>query len=473
MKAGLSFELIVFAFANVAALAAYLFRRYLQRMSRDQEAWFTAGLQAASEQLGVHFSPRAPRSWDAKGSRDPLAVTVALSVEIVPDTLEEPSERVEFLKATVSGGLIPRGMSFTLERDLGDDVLVGDPLFDDTVEARGEPRVVLARLDEDVRKKVRRLVSDGGRLEDGVLVWHAPVRYLSPEIPHALRTLLDLAADLSATEGGGICPRLARNATRDSVSGVRLWNLLALQEQFPRSREAEEASRHALGDPSPWVRLSAARFVWGGEEAVLEALVLDLDVPDEAAGDAVALLAARRPAAEAGPILVSALKTRSGEARLRAVQELGRIRFAPAFGPLVVLLERSDAGTAAAAAQALARLGDARAEPSLLARLGSDARELRLAAARALGVVGGVAAVEPLLRRLDTGGLDAESRQVVREAVAAIQSRLAGAEAAQLSLVEDTPERGRLTLAAPGPGPGDLSPVAEGAASPRSTGLPE
>jgi hypothetical protein len=91
----------------------------------------------------------------------------------------------------------------------------------------------------------------------------------------------------------------------------------------------------------------------------------------------------------------------------------------------------------------------------------AEARELRLAAAQALAKVGSVGAVEPLSALLEGGGLDAASRQAIRDAISAIQSRLAGAEAAQLSLVTSMREGGRLTLAAPGPGPGDLSPVSK------------
>jgi hypothetical protein len=452
-------ELIVFGLANLAVLSIYLFRRLVGRMSRAQRDWLEAGLKAASEELEVQFAPRPPWSMRAAGEHGSYTVSIELRVELMPPQEgQEIAENVEFLAASVTGGLIPKGMCFTAERDSGDDVLIGDPMFDDVVEARGEPSVVLARLDEGVRKKVRRLVSDGGRLEDGRLVWHAPTRYLKWEIPDALRTLFDLARDLSSTDGGGLYQRLAKNACRDPVSGVRLWNLLALQERFGHSPEAHEASREDLQDPSPWVRLSAARFLREGERATLEGLARDPAVPDQAASEAIALFAARVPADEAGPFLVTVLKTRSGEARRQAIEELGRLGHAAAFGPLVVLLERSDPGTAAAAALSLGRLGGARAEPALLEAVASEARELRLAAARALESVGSAAAVEPLLSLLDAGRLDGESRQALRNAIAAIQSRLAGAEAAQLSLVTGPPEGGRLTLAQPGPGPGDLSP---------------
>jgi HEAT repeat protein len=126
-----------------------------------------------------------------------------------------------------------------------------------------------------------------------------------------------------------------------------------------------------------------------------------------------------------------------------------------------VLLDRADPRTAAAAAEALEAIGDPKAEPRLLDAVRHEAAELRIAAARALGVVGTVNAVEPLLHELDTKRLDGESRRALREAVSAIQSRLAGAEAGQLSLAATTAEAGRLSLATPRAGPGDVSLAAK------------
>lgn len=166
-------------------------------------------------------------------------------------------------------------------------------------------------------------------------------------------------------------------------------------------------------------------------------------------------------AARAGPFLLTALKAHSGEARRQAVEELGRIRYEPARGPLMVLLERADPGTAAAAAAALAALGDLTAEEPLLKAMESDARELRMAAIRALGTLGSAAAVEPLLAFLASRRLDAETRHWIHEAVRAIQSRLAGAEAGQLSLSTPSSEAGRLSVAAPGAGQGRLSLVSD------------
>jgi HEAT repeat protein len=238
---------------------------------------------------------------------------------------------------------------------------------------------------------------------------------------------------------------------------VRLLSLSQLLEQFPETTEAREASREDLKDPSPWVRLAAARFLKDEGLEVLKHLALDRAVPESAAAEAVALFAARCPAEQAGPLLLTALKTHSGEVRRQAVEELGRIHYGPARGPLIVLLEHADPRTGAAAAAALAALGDVTAEPALLKAVESDSRELRLAAVRALGTVGSAVSVEPLLAFLAGRRLDTETRQRIREAVGAIQSRLAGAGAGQLSLAATAPGSGWLSVAPPGAGQGQLS----------------
>jgi hypothetical protein len=335
-------------------------------------------------------------------------------------------------------------------------MLTGDTVFDDIVEVRGEPSILLALLDREIRHRVSDFIRLGGRLAAGELLYRAPADTAPGEIVRVLRLGLWLARELSSP-GGGVPERLARNAKSDPHPGVRLLSLSQLLEQFPETTEAREASREDLKDPSPWVRLAAARFLKDEGLEVLKHLALDRAVPESAAAEAVALFAARCPAEQAGPLLLTALKTHSGEVRRQAVEELGRIHYGPARGPLIVLLEHADPRTGAAAAAALAALGDVTAEPALLKAVESDSRELRLAAVRALGTVGSAVSVEPLLAFLAGRRLDTETRQRIREAVGAIQSRLAGAGAGQLSLAATAPGSGWLSVAPPGAGQGQLS----------------
>jgi HEAT repeat protein len=433
---------------------------YKQQRGRDQTALqIEDALRRVlhDEIASFVFSRPSSREVEAK-SRE-----LTLSVRVGVETVSEENEKGEVglvtrqnLRTTLVAAGLPQLLRFSRERGFGDDVLTGDSRFDDAVDVRGEPSIILALLDKRVRDKLRQFVELGGSLEDGRLVASLPFQS-EFEIPHAAGLTLEVARLLSSLEGGSLCERLARNAAADPDPGVRLWTLLQLQEQFGLTPEAGKASRAGLGDTSPWVRLSAARFLRDEGLEVLRALAQDRQVPDDAASEAVALLAARLSTGEAGPLLLSVLKHRSGETGRQAVEQLGRLKHLPAVGPLIVVLERSNPRTAAAAATALGTIGDSSAEPALLKAVSDDARELRLAAARALGALGTVRAVEPLLALVEGKRLDAENRQGLREAVSAIQSRLAGAGAGQLSLASEPAESGRLSLATPTAGPGDLS----------------
>jgi hypothetical protein len=416
-----------------------------------------AELEIASREHGISFAARSPRSSIAIGWCEDFSVRVELDHRMMA---ERDDPYLPHLCVNITGPRIPQGIAFAPERGTGDDVLTGDTVFDDLVEVRGQPSILLALLDREIRQRVSEFVRLDGRLEAGRLISCAPTTFSPGEVVRGLRLGLWLARELSSP-GGGVCKRLATNAKSDPLPGVRLWNLLQLHEQFPETREAREASQHDLEDPSPWVRVAAARFLKAEGLDVLEHLARDRDAPESAAAEAVALLAARCPAARAGPLLLTALKTHSEEARRQAVEELGRIRYHPARGPLLVLLERADPRTGAAAAAALASLGDVTAEPALLRAMETDARELRLAAVAALRTVGSAGAVEPLLSFLASRRLDAETRQEIRDAVGAIQSRLAGAAAGQLSLAATSPEGGWLSVVAPGPGQGQLSLISD------------
>jgi hypothetical protein len=444
-------ELAVYAAVAASLVAAHLWSG--GRLDPSVYRWFAAELEEASRGQHIRFSPRAPWSRTAIGTCDDLSVRVELGRD-PPTRLDMYQPR---LCVTISGPSIAPGLAFARERGTGDDVLTGDTVFDDAVEVRGEPRTLRALLNREFRQRVSEFVRLGGRLREGVLACCVPTTYSPSEITHPLGLCLWLARELSSL-AGSVCKRLARNATSDPQPDVRLWNLLELHENFAHTAEAREASRTDLQDPDPWVRLAAARFLKDESLEVLENLAHDRAVPEGAAAEAVALAAARGSAQRATPFLMAILKTRSGEVRRQAVEELGRMRYQPARHRLIMLLERADPRTAAAAAAALGALGDVRAERALLKAVENDAREVRLAAVHALGKLGRVSAIEPLLAFLDTRRPDAETGQGIRDAIGAIQSGLAGAEAGQLSIAANSPGSGWLSVV-PGAGEGAVSLV--------------
>jgi HEAT repeat protein len=439
---------------GVGVVIALLLASYL---AADTARWFEEELRVASVAKGFRFERRRRHSRVARGWRDDYHVQVEIRAVAGQ---EEDGRAHDHLLVSLRCDRFPQRVGFSPERGSSADILTGDRHFDDAVQVQGEPTILAALLDQPLRFGLRKLVAWDGSLGDGQISWRAPVTFVAGQVPRALGELVELA-DLLTAAKGGICERQSRNARDDESPGVRLWNLTLLQQHFADRPEAREASRALLADRDPWVRLAAARFLPDESPPVLRGLLDDRETPDHAAAEAAVLLGARLPAAEAGPLLTSALKRRSGEARRLAMQELGRIRHGPAVNPLCVLLDRADPRTAAAAAEALGTIGDAKAEAHLLDAVRHDEAELRIAAAHALGALGTVRAVEPLLELLAAKRIDGESRQALREAVGAIQSRLAGAEAGQLSLAPTAAEAGRLSLATPQAGPGDVSLASE------------
>lgn len=432
-----------------------------RRVERHRRAQFQDLLDVSARELGIVFDRTMLRTGRADGRLDDFAISVDLSTRQVTrvggddETVESPEMT---LTVSVDSPRIPAGISFSAESGRGEDMLTGDSVFDDLVEVYGPPGVVRGLLNRDLRQKVAVFVRWDGWLEGGRLTLRCPVE-TDWETPARLRMIVALARELVASERGGVCERLAENVRLDHLPGVRLWNLLQLQEDFAETPNAKEASRLALSDSGPWVRLAAARFLRDEGLPVLEALARTRGVPDQAAAEAIGLLAVRAPRERSGPLLIEILKSHTGDARRQAIEDLGRMRHAPAVGPLIVLLDRAEPRTAAAAAQSLGQLGAGKAEASLLRAAASEVHELRLAAATALGRVGSIRAIEPLTESLAKRRLDAESRQAFTQAIARIQSRLAGAGAGQLSLATGLPETGRLSLATPGAGPGDVSLV--------------
>lgn len=414
--------------------------------------WLASGMKEVGRVHGFRMRKSGRRA--ASGARgDEL-----LQVDLIFVPAREADTAHNELVVSLSSPWLPPSIAFSAEKGTG-DVVTGDTAFDDAVEALGNPTMLAALLGTDVRDRVRRLVGWDGVLRGQTITWRMRTAFSANDILWSTTQVVELAERLTSPEGGGICERLARNARKDAEAGVRLWNLTLLQQTFPERPETQAASAAALADRDPWVRLAAARFLPIEGASVLKELLADPSSPDQAAAESAALLGARLGVEEAGPLLLTALKVRSGSARRQVVSELGRLRYTPAFGALCVLLGRSEPRLAAAAAGALASLADVRAERHLLDALRREASELTTAIARALGAIGTVAAVQPLLELQTQARTSAETRQALREAVAAVQSRLAGAEAGQLTLASMSAEAGRLSLTAPMAGRGDVSIV--------------
>jgi hypothetical protein len=289
------------------------------------------------------------------------------------------------------------------------EIKIGDGSFDDTFLLEGPMPQILALLDAETRRLLTE-VSTKGELELSA----SDLRLdMSDEwVPYVLRHLLDIGRRfMQATD---IPQLLTENARRDPEPGVRLRNLLALAREFPNDPRTFEALRTACSDPSPEVRLQAAK------ELGAEGRDLLLDLAESLVDDAVS--------AEAVAALARALPLE----RTRAILDQA--------------LSRSRPETARACMAAFGKSGEAvAAEPPLVLVLQHEQADLRVAAANALGRVGTAAAVLPLKEAAERSWLDLELRRATSQAVAEIQSRLQGAAPGQLSLAPS--DAGQLSLA--------------------------
>jgi len=351
------------------------------------------------------------------------------------------------------------------------EIEVGHDTFDRAAWVQGRPAVVRAVLDRATRRALRalfegRLERPGlspfwatGRVDEGVLLvdvpevvprneggpgmaWAVGSDFVggSNRLHEVLPAVLALARRLE--EPADVPRRLAENLRGETVAGVRLEVVTTLAREFPDHPKTREALLAAREDPDAEVRLRAAITLGPEGRDTLLAIAGGEGAPDVTTERAVVALGGRLTTAEARGILRSALRTRREATARACLAALGARKGAEVVPTLAKVLAVEKAELAAAAADALGATGDASAEPALLSALEGSDPAVPLAAARALGCVGTTAAVQPLK---DLEKRDRSCRATARQAIAAIQLRLAGAEPGQLSLAGG--ESGQLSLA--------------------------
>jgi HEAT repeat protein len=314
------------------------------------------------------------------------------------------------------------------------EIEIGDGLFDHAFYIVGPPQLMFALLDAETRRLMitfpRSSLYVGAELsaEAGPL-----------GLTETLRLLLQIARRLA--QPLDVARRLAENAHSDPSVEVRLRNLFLLIRERPGEAVTAEALRAACEDPSPRVRLHAAK-VLGKETHGLLIELAESQEDDTASAQAIAALGRELPLERTRAILARALGRRLLQTAHACLEALGDSGAREDFDILTKVLTRETSELAAAAAQALGAAGSPDAEPVLLAALKQPS--VRVAAAKALGRAGTPAAVLPLKEAAEQTR-DPELRSAVRQAVAEIQSRLQGASPGQLSLAGE--EAGKLSLA--------------------------
>ena len=416
-------EPIVFLVAGLL-YAGYSIVAGLERDRARRRLWVEAaraqGLSDVTENLAIFGS-----TSEVVGKADRLAV----KIETYSVNKNRRGTRivVEGGDLPVSGlTLRPETTATALMKRMGaQEFRIGDKTFDDAFYIEGATAEVYALLDFETRRDLVALAECGTiRIVPGEIQLQLPLdgADLSTALPHALDLLMRCARRLTSQHT--LLYRLLGNVQNDPEPGARLANLLVLLREFGNESSLPETLRRACGDASPRVRLHAASALGAEGHPVL------VELAESAADDACAA---------------------------RAIEALGdQLPVERAIAILERALRYNLRGTAQACMKALSTFGpsSARGAESLLVEvLQRDDVELRIAAARALGHVAAVSAVLPLQEtaaRIGTPGFLSAARQAVAE----IQSRIAGASTGQLSMTgADTgrlsmaeAEAGRLTL---------------------------
>ena len=159
---------------------------------------------------------------------------------------------------------------------------------------------------------------------------------------------------------------------------------------------------------------------------------------------AIELLGRRLPIEDALAALNDALRVGHRNVARAVIQTLGLHGGQLAIDRLGAVLAVGEVDLAAASARALAATNDPGVEARLLGALPSAQPGVTFAVCEALGRVGSIAAVPELRAIASATATDRAVARAAGHAIAAIQSRLAGASPGQVSLAEG--QAGDLTL---------------------------
>lgn len=414
--------------------------------------------------------PTAESTWRAAAAalglavtRDPGAAALRISGTLDGFEVEVGSGPAgQGTRFVVHGRGLPAGLSIGAESLLGQagagvvgsDLQTAHREFDNCIHLLGAEAETVAVLDEDTRDLVLSFVERGGSriAEDGIRLEIPEPVVREEEIITALRELVGLARRLSL-EGRSVPALLCANATQDEVPAVRRRNLELLLREFPQAPETERACAWTVANAADGEALSRAADLLGlAVLPQLAALIRSDAAPAEVRTAGVQRLVQSAPREEAIPVLMRVLEEDAGRLWGPAALGLGTLRHAPALDLILRRLDGIDAPTAAACAEALGLLGDARAEPALIGLLRREAEAVRVATIVALGKLGGTRSVAPLTAcaRETSRFWGADLRRHAWSALDAICARLGDAGAGHLSLADSVQDSGALSLARDG-----------------------
>lgn len=256
-------------------------------------------------------------------------------------------------------------------------------------------------------------------LEQGQLRLETP---FDPDDPPDFAALADsLAEGLHSLMRGdrSVPTRLLQLVAQDPDLRLREAALRALASDRSGGPESHQALRLALGDPSPTLRLTAARVLGADAQDVLQGLALAKEVPVATRAEALELWARFSPQ-DAAQAADRALEAGPPELRAAAARVLGRVGAPTSASALRAHLPNAHGSELSALADALARVGDAEAAAELAVALDRASWVEAPALLSALGVLGdgrSTGAIRDFLRRAHLPRALGFAGQVALEAI--------------------------------------------------------
>jgi HEAT repeat protein len=463
-------ELVIF-FAACGGLAAWgAVSRYHAHHTASWRQFCDEWKRAAAD-LGFTFGPgNKPGLVKMYGSIDELDVVVDTSED---RSLNTPLLDITRLQVFTFGG-IPKDLSITrlthLQKQLGHRgrLFIGDRDFDDAIAVQGDETVVRALLDPKTRSLIKKCV---GKL--GVVVGDSTVyRVENGHVKHGdlirdrVRMMTELARLLIIDDDTLAERLLAAAESEPHLFARRRAYQLLFGKLFDRTA-TRRAIPMALQDRDPLVRAYAAGAMGSEGLPYLEGIATAAMFPAEARVAALSFLVrwltfddARAERIER--VLDGALKNEISEVQSIIIRAIGAAR-AHVMLPSLAKHAPFEVVPAVARAyiEALWQLADPAGEPALIELLQHADLRVRISAARALGAVGTIAAVQPLLA--SSAGLlgSVELKDAARYAVKMVQGRLRGVEAGGLAVVDGEADRGALSVARESAGQMSLAHEAE------------
>lgn len=395
-------------------------------------ALFVAGLFA----IGLSSAAiQASRWWRRRGVEDetPLHGATAIPLALEHPYLVVRAAATESGRVTVLVDGVSKEISLAARQGFalgGMEQRTGDAAFDARVKVTGNSLACRSLLDATTRDAVREAldVFPGLSVNGGVVVWSGR----PADVDDAARRLLEVGSRLLSPD---LLAGLEKSALTDRSPVMRLRALDLLTSRFSAAPETRRIAGAALADTEASVRLRAALFLGPDGQDELAALGANESLPPEVRAEAVRG-AVQLPRERAAEIVRGALTDRRELVRMSAILTVGRMKLAGCTSRLAGLVRRATPAMQLAIVEAAAATEHESAETPILAALQEGTPEAKLAAIRALGDVGTVRSIEPLLALRGSQIVVGALGPPAAAAVAAIQSRLAGAGAGQLAFAE-------------------------------------